>query len=475
MKKSIFRSVPIKKVFILGLSAGLVMGIITSTFLFLPVATHTSFSYLSKDAKAISSSVYGRSPVVHQEHVTLEVEQASVMLKDGDNASVWTFNGTVPGPTLRFKEGDKVTIHLINNDREETYHTVHLHVDHAAKFDGIFDDSVAYGKPNATAGKSNSTDYTFIAEPAGAFPYHCHSMSEGGTSMHMRMGMYGLMIIDPKVPLQPAREYGIVMGEYSDIGSSAYKQYPYGSPKQPRIPVMFDSVHNKTLSQGGDPLKQNPEPSYQLDPRVILPKYFLNNGYFDQYLHYPLPAWTGETVRLYVVNDGVGLVYPFHLHAQIFKAYPSGLISGDGWSNKPEYRQTVLIGPGDAAIIEISWPAPGSYLFHAHGIEEENGGMGCIYVVNRTTYDENKIAACGDPPSHLQSSNIIEIKKAYPSITTQVTNKTGSISMIEPQYLQQIARQHPICTVSDTPGTGNSKCVTIPSPGYLKAINYTSG
>jgi len=147
----------------------------------------------------------------------------------------------------------------------------------------------------------------------------------------MRMGMYGLMIIDPKVPLEAAREYGIVMGEYSDITR-------YGTEtnlSKSTVPVMFDKKNNHEVI--GDPRS-----TYQVDPRLILPKYFINNGYVDQYLYHPLPAWKNELVRLYVVNDGVGLVYPFHIHAQIFKAYPSGLISGDGWSNKPEYRQTVL-------------------------------------------------------------------------------------------------------------------------------------
>jgi len=172
-----------KKVFILGLSVGLVIGIITSTFLFLSPTAHKSFSYFSKDAKAISSTVSGAPAALHQaankkvkDEVTLVVEKARVMLNKGDNVSVWTFNGTVPGPTLRFKEGDKVTIHLINNDTKAKYHSLHLHVDHEALFDGVYDPSIAYGK---TADGRNSTTYTFIAEPAGAFPYHCHSMSEG--------------------------------------------------------------------------------------------------------------------------------------------------------------------------------------------------------------------------------------------------------------------------------------------------------
>jgi len=206
---------------------------------------------------------------------------------------------------------------------------------------------------------------------------------------------------------------------------------------------------------------------------TILPKYFLNNGYYDQYLYHPLPALNNETVRLYVVNDGVGLVYPFHIHAQIFKAYPSGLISGDGWSNKPEYRQTVLIGPGDASIIEIKWPQPGSYLFHAHGIEEENGGMGCFDIFNYTRFNTTRQTACGMPPGD-SGRTIKEIKNAYPSIETVVTNKTGSISMIGSQYMQQIALQHPTCI--EKPLSCDPSFVSIGVRGYSPSpLTITKG
>lgn len=147
--------------------------------------------------------------------------------------------------------------------------------------------------------------------------------------------MYGLMIIDPKDPsvLKPARQYGIVVGEYDKNWSSIESQY------------------------------------------------YLNNGYFDQYMgNDSLRVRQNELVWLYVVNDGTGLVYPFHIHGTIFKAYSSGLLS-----NRPEDRQTVLIGPGDATIIEVKWQYPGSYLFHTHGIEEEKGDMGCFYVIPSTS------------------------------------------------------------------------------------------
>jgi alcohol dehydrogenase (cytochrome c) len=205
----------------------------------------------------------------------------------------------------------------------------------------------------------------------------------------MRMGMYGLMIIDPKDPsiLKPAREYGIVMGEYDKNWTNIEAQF------------------------------------------------YLNNGYFDQYIgNDSLKVRQNELVRLYVVNMGTALVYPFHIHGTVFKAYPSGLIS-----NRPEDRQTVLIGPGDATIIEAKWQYPGSFLFHAHGIEEEKGGMGCFYVIPSTSVaGENGIN--DNHVCNWQNSTSLNVKTN--PVLTPIMNK--SISMIDWQYQLQNKLQKPI-------------------------------
>ena len=51
--------------------------------------------------------------------------------------NVWTFNGTVPGPTIRATEGDIVRIQFINNGSKE--HTIHFHGTHPAGMDGFFE------------------------------------------------------------------------------------------------------------------------------------------------------------------------------------------------------------------------------------------------------------------------------------------------------------------------------------------------
>ena len=198
-------------------------------------------------------------------------------------------------------------------------HTLHLHGTHDSKNDGAFPLIL----PNQTY------NYNFIAEPAGSFLYHCHAPP---TSLHIRMGMYGSLIIDPKDPniLKPAREYALVLSEFD--------------------PKDLDS---------------------------FIPKYYPVNGYADQYMeNNSLVARQNELVRFYVSNLGTTIPFPFHLHSTIFKVYQSGLLSND-----PIDVQAISISPGDAIIVEAIWKYPGTYFVHSHGIQEERGNMGEIDII----------------------------------------------------------------------------------------------
>ena len=195
---------------------------------------------------------------------TLIAENTTVEIAPGIRVDAWTYNGTVPGPTLTATVGDRVIVHFIN--KTPLPHTVHLHGDHPSEQDGVFEQIPANG----------TYTYDFIAQPAGALMYHCHVSP---VMQHVRMGLYGAFIVYPKVPLPPAREYVLVDGEYDT---------------------------------------QN-----QLNP---LPEYYMFNGYTNQYHMHPLPAMTNETVRIYLINAGMSPAYGMHIHGTLFKAYPSGIL-----------------------------------------------------------------------------------------------------------------------------------------------------
>jgi FtsP/CotA-like multicopper oxidase with cupredoxin domain len=95
----------------------------------------------------------------------------------------WTYNGRIPGPTIRVKEGDRVRINFFN--ATDHPHTVHFHGIHPGESDGVFEPV----PPDGTF------VYEFDAEPFGVHLYHCHVMP---LAKHIAKGMYGAFIIDPK-------------------------------------------------------------------------------------------------------------------------------------------------------------------------------------------------------------------------------------------------------------------------------------
>jgi FtsP/CotA-like multicopper oxidase with cupredoxin domain len=248
--------------------------------------------------------------------ITMILEDTEIEISKGEKVKAWAFNGTVPGPTVRATEGENISILFVNKGSYP--HTMHFHGVHDDKNDGVM--------PVIMSGESYT--YNITAEPAGALMYHCHVPP---VSEHIRMGMYGALIIDPKdKPLKPAKEYYMVMSEFSTDEKNVTK---------------------------------------------FLADYYPINGYSYQYMKNPLEINQGELLRLYLVNMGTTIHSPMHLHSTIFDVYPSGLLS-----NEPYKAQTIAVAPGDAAIIEATWRYPGSYMFHSHGFQEENGNMGHILV-----------------------------------------------------------------------------------------------
>ena len=263
------------------------------------------------DFQTFADDAFEYTPVTQE--FTITAEDTTIEIAPGVRVEAWTYNGTIPGPTLRATEGDRVIINFINNGKLP--HTMHFHGDHNEINDGVFQEVLP----------GESYTYDFVAEPAGALMYHCHVMP---VSEHIRNGLYGAFIVDPKEGVEPAREYIVVKGEYD-----------------------LDDQESWT------------------------PDYVFFNGYADQYWETPLPARTDELVRLYYIDMGAIPAFGFHIHGTIFDTITSGL-----WSNEPIKTQTWEVSPGNAAIFEAKWKEPGRYLFHLHGVPEEKGTMAYFNV-----------------------------------------------------------------------------------------------
>jgi len=113
----------------------------------------------------------------------------------------WTYNGRVPGPTIRATEGDRVRVKLINASSHR--HTIHFHGIHPSGMDGV------PGAGEVEPGEEFV--YDFIAVPFGTHLYHCHSFP---LVQHIHRGLYGAFIVDPKDGRPEANEMVMVMNAF---------------------------------------------------------------------------------------------------------------------------------------------------------------------------------------------------------------------------------------------------------------------
>ena len=175
----------------------------------------------------------------------------------------WTFNGQVPGPTLRATAGDRVRIRFINQGTHP--HTIHFHGWHPPAMDGSM--------PDQQVLPGESFLYEFDAEPFGLHLYHCHS---NPLKRHLHKGLYGAFVVDPRTPRPTADELVMVMNGFD---------------------TNFDG-----------------------DNEV-----YAVNTVAHFHMAEPIRVRVGELVRIYLLNvTEFDPINSFHLHAMFFDVYRTG-------------------------------------------------------------------------------------------------------------------------------------------------------
>lgn len=238
----------------------------------------------------------------------------------GATYEYWTFNGKVPGPMIRVRQGDTVELTL-RNDGRLVSHSIDLH---AALGPG--------GGMELTEAKQGETrTFTFKAIVPGVFVYHC------GTNLaaqHIANGMYGLIVVEPPEGLPRVdREFYVMQGEIytvEDIGGSGHQKMS--------LPKLMDER----------------------------PEYFVFNGAVGALTaQHPMHAKVGETVRIFFGVGGPNLISAPHVIGQVLtQVYNEGSFTSPPLTSV----QTTVVPPGGATIIEFKPMVPGSYKLVDHAL-----------------------------------------------------------------------------------------------------------
>ena len=266
-------------------------------------------------------------------NVDLALTDITVQIAPGVKYSAWAWAGGAPGPVIHVRQGQLVKVTLIN--KGAIPHSVDFHAARVAP-DRAFGD-VMPGK---------SVSYTFRANDAGVFMYHCGTKP---VLMHIANGMYGAIVVEPRPGVLPKadRNYVLVASEWY-LSSDGL-----GSPAQ----FNMAKAHARQ------------------------PDWMTFNGYSGQYVKHPLVAKPGELVRFWVVDAGPSLDTDFHIVGTVLNtAYPFGDMNPD---DALHGVQTVTVPAGGAGVFDVKIDKPGLYPFVSHAFAAvDQGQVGLLNVGN---------------------------------------------------------------------------------------------
>lgn len=265
-------------------------------------------------------------------YVNIKAKEVISEVAPGVYQNFWTYDGSVPGPFIRARVGDTVVVTFTNDASSLHPHTVDFHA--------VIGPGGGAGVLLAHPGET--TTLTFKALHAGLFVYHCAAENPG---LHMAHGQYGLILVEPEVPLPAVdHEFYVMQGEFYTTGTLGKKGLQ-----------IFDS---RAMLDG-------------------IPTYVVFNGRTGA-LADNLHARTGETVRFYVGNGGVNLISSFHVIGTVFdRVWQEGSITSAPVTDV----QTTLVPAGGSTVVDLKVRVPGNFVLVDHALARvDKGAWGLLKV-----------------------------------------------------------------------------------------------
>ena len=314
-------------------------------------------------------------PAGNRSHdVRMDIIAQQIEIAPGVRYDAWTFGGSVPGPVLHVREGDRVTFTMKNRTAEKVsvtqpdkggapflaqlaevnqqialpiavpmHHSIDIHAATVAP-----DDKWRMIMPG------ESIRFEWVANYPGVYIYHC---GVPPVLQHVAMGQYGIVVVSPRdgypTDNDVDREYVVVQSEF------------YLKEGTADLHVLdFDAASRK------------------------LPSHVVFNGHLTAMTDRPLEARAGERVRLYLHNVGPNDQSSSHVIGAIFdRVFYEGNPLND-WRG----MQTVSLGASNGAVVEFIAAEEGDYILVDHEFADaQKGAVGHIRVRSRTGETTRKI------------------------------------------------------------------------------------
>jgi nitrite reductase (NO-forming) len=268
--------------------------------------------------------------------VTIDLLTTELEARLGDTSTYrfWTFNNKVPGPFIRVRVGDRVTVNVTNAADSSHIHSVDFHA--------VTGPGGGAAVTQVPPGQTKS--FKFTALHPGLFVYHCATPM---VAQHITNGMYGMILAEPEGGLPEVdHEFYVMQGELYTAekhGASGLQEFS--------LEKMLD---------------ENPE-------------HVMFNGSMDALTKiYDMRSKVGDVVRIFFGVGGPNLTSSVHLIGEVFdRVYDQASLTSPPLTDV----QTTLVPPGGATMLEFKTDYPGRYLLVDHALSRMEKGLAGFLTV----------------------------------------------------------------------------------------------
>ncbi len=302
----------------------------------LPPAESLDTDRIAADPTDVPDPVDWDEPRRHE--ITMKTTEEVAEIEPGVTFHYMTFDGQVPGPMIRVREGDTIYFTLeVPEDLNMDMHNIDFHATYGP----------GGGAADTTIGPGESATIEFKVMYPGVHIYHC---TVPQMDHHISAGMFGAILVEPEDGL-PEVDRELYFGQHElytegTAGEEGHHRFDFGRMR-------------------------NEDPTY-----VVLngeAYAFTENG------RGPIPAEKGETVRVFFANGGPNLTSAVHPIGNVMSRYYR---DGDVLSEPDRNIETAPVSPGAVTMWEMETPVPGPIKIVDHALSRvvRKGMLGVIDV-----------------------------------------------------------------------------------------------
>jgi len=323
--------------------------------------------------------------------VTLVVQYKTVYFA-GKARKAIAVNHQIPAPTLHFKQGDRVTIHVHNQLDQET--AIHWHgMILPWQMDGVL------GITQKGIPPGGVFHYQFTLRQAGTYWYHAHA------GLQEQQGLYGAFLIDP--PTHPAfqytKDYAIVLSDWSNthpnqILANLKKEGGYYSPRFPLQPSLAKFIHDYRKADKNE--RQTLIADYKMMQQMRMSIYDISDVAYDAFLlngQTNARPWTaavkiGDIVRLRFIGAGGGTIF----HIKIPNATMQ-MVHVEGNNIQPYPVRDFTIAPGETYDVLVKIEKNHPYIIYAESVDTVGAAYGALITSPNHIVNYKKVPRFPEP------------------------------------------------------------------------------